>query len=126
MKFDRELIENRAMTEQACAFHPPYPERIGDFWAGEQIPTGALVQEDGSVLFRLYAPGMEKAEAVLTAFPDVQIALAKNDKGFFEGMLPYEPRFCGPQDVRFYLNGVLYLHPLMPVHYRSFRLVNYV
>lgn len=124
--FDRELIKNRAMTEQACAFHPPYPERIGDFFTGEQIPTGALVQEDGSVLFRLYAPGMERAKACLTAFPDVEIDLVKDKRGFFEGKLAYEPRFAGPQDVRFYLNDVLYLHPQTPVHYRSFRLVNFV
>lgn len=124
--FDRELKDNRALTEQACAFHPPYPERIGDFWTGEQVRTGALVQEDGSVLFRLYAPGMDRAKVCLTAFPDLQIELKKDGKGFFEGVLPYEPRLRGPQDVRFYLGDVLYLHPLMPVHYRSFRLVNFV
>ena len=49
--FDRELISNRALTEQSAAFHPPYPERIGDFMKGEQVQTGAIVREDGSVLF---------------------------------------------------------------------------
>lgn len=124
--FDRELIHNRALTEQACAFHPPYPERIGDFWAGEQVPTGALVQEDGSVLFRVYAPGMDRAYVCLTAFTDVRLDMKKDEKGFFEALLPYEERFRGPQDIRFYLNDTLYIHPLMPVHYRSFRLVNSV
>ena len=124
--FDPELIRSRALSEQACAFHPPYPERIGDFWGGEHIPTGAIVKEDGSVLFRLYAPGMDRARAVLTAFPDVQIPMEKNDAGFFEGTLPYDVRWRGPQDIRFYLNDVLYLHPQMPAHYRSFRQVNFV
>lgn len=124
--FDREHLENRALTEQACAFHPPYPERIGDFWQGEQVGTGAIMQEDGSVLFRLYAPGMERASVCLTAFPDVQIAMRKDGRGFFEGVLAYDPRFRGPQDVRFYLNDVLYLHPQTPAHFRSFRQVNYV
>ncbi|MBP3656340.1 MAG: hypothetical protein J6K32_06555 [Clostridia bacterium] len=124
--FRRELIDNRALTEQAGAFHPPYPERIGDFWGGQQTPTGAIVREDGSVLFRLYAPGMDRAEAVLTAFPDVQIDMIKNGEGFFEGVLPYSDRWRGPQDVRFYLDGTLFLHPQMPAHYRSFRQVNFV
>ena len=74
--FRRELIDNRALTEQAGAFHPPYPERIGDFWGGQQTPTGAIVREDGSVLFRLYAPGMDRAEAVLTAFPACNLPAA--------------------------------------------------
>ena len=124
--FDPELISNRALTEQACAFHPPYEERTGDFWQGEQVKTGAIVREDGSVLFRLYAPGMDRARAVLTAFPDVQFDMKKDERGFFEAALPYEARFAGPQDVRFYLNDTLYLHPQMPAHYRSFRQVNYV
>lgn len=124
--FDRELLENRALTEQANAFHPPYPERIGDFWQGEQVPTGALVREDGSVLFRLYAPCMDSARVCLTAFADVQLEMEKDARGFFEILLPYEQRFAGPQDVRFYVNGMLYLHPQMPAHYRSFRQVNYV
>lgn len=124
--FDPELLHNRALTEQACAFHPPYPERIGDFWQGEQVPTGAIVREDGSVLFRLYAPGMDRARVCLTAFADVQLDMRKDDRGFFEAALPYERRFAGPQDVRFYVNDMLYLHPQMPAHYRSFRQVNFV
>ncbi len=124
--FDPELLHNRALTEQACAFHPPYPERIGDFWQGEQVQTGAIVREDGSVLFRLYAPGMDRARVCLTAFADVQLELKKDERGFFEAILPYKRRFAGPQDVRFYVNDMLYLHPQMPAHYRSFRQVNFV
>lgn len=124
--FDKELLFNRALTEQSCALHPPYPERIGDFWQGEQVKTGAIVREDGSVLFRLYAPGMDRARACLTAFADVQLDMVKDERGFFEAVLPYEKRFAGPQDVRFYLNDTLYLHPQMPAHYRSFRQVNFV
>lgn len=124
--FDPELLHNRALTEQSCAFHPPYPERIGDFWQGEQVRTGAIVREDGSVLFRLYAPGVNRARVCLTAFADVQLEMTKDERGFFEAVLPYAPRFAGPQDVRFYLGDVLYLHPQMPAHYRSFRQVNFV
>lgn len=124
--FDKELLNNRALTEQGGAFHPPYPERIGDFWNGEQVYTGALVQPDGSVLFRLYAPTMDDVHVQLTAFPDMKIDMIKNECGFFEGTLPYDPQWRGPQDVRFYVNGLLYVHPQMPAHYRSFRQVNFV
>ena len=124
--FDNELISNRALTEQGSAFHPPYKERIGDFWSGDQVQTGAIVQEDGSVLFRLYAPGMNEVRVVLTAFKDVQILMQKNGDGFFEGFLPYDERYRGPQDVQFYVNGMYYVHPQMPAHFRSFRQVNFV
>ena len=124
--FDKELLFNRALTEQSAAFHPPYPERIGDFFSGEQVPTGAIVRADGSVLFRLYAPQMDRARVCLTAFADVSLDMTKDERGFFEAALPYEPRFAGPQDVRFYVNDMLYLHPQMPAHFRSFRQVNFV
>ncbi|MBR2942965.1 MAG: hypothetical protein IKB82_06160, partial [Clostridia bacterium] len=77
-------------------------------------------------LFRVYAPGMDRARVCLTAFADVELAMEKDADGFFTALLPYEERFRGPQDFRFYLNDVLYIHPQTPVHYRSFRLVNYV
>ena len=52
--FDRELIENRAMTEQANAMHEPYVETIGEAPGGITLRTGAVVREDGSVAFRRY------------------------------------------------------------------------
>ena len=124
--FDRELIENRAMTEQACAFQPPYPEQIGDFLTGKQVRTGAQVQPDGSVVFRVYAPQVKNAVVHFTAFADVEVLLKKDGDGIFSGALPYEHRLRGPQDVEFWLDGQLYLHPQMPAHYRSFKLVNFV
>lgn len=124
--FDSDLIHNRALTEQACAMHPPYPQHIGDFFTGEQVPTGAIVQEDGSVLFRLYAPQMDTARVALKSFPDTAMDMQKDERGFFTATLPYDPRHRGPQDVHFFLNGMPYLHPQMPTHYRSFRQINFV
>lgn len=124
--FDPELIHNRALTEQVGAMHPPYAQRIGDFFTGEQVPTGAVVQEDGSVLFRLYAPQMETARVSLKSFPDTAMDMQKDGRGFFTAFLPYDPRHRGPQDVIFTVNGMPYLHPQMPAHYRSFRQVNFV
>lgn len=123
---DHELIQNRALTEQGSAFHPPYMERIGDFWNGTQIRTGAFVQQDGSVLFRLYAPNMDDVRVVLTAFKDLEIPMTKDGQGFFTGLLPYDKKYRGPQDVQFYVNGMYYVHPQMPAHFRSFRQVNFV
>lgn len=123
---DHELIQNRALTEQGSAFHPPYMERIGDFWNGTQIRTGAFVQQDGSVLFRLYAPNMDDVRVVLTAFKDLEIPMTKDGQGFFTGLLPYDKKYRGPQDVQLYVNGMYYVHPQMPAHFRSFRQVNFV
>ena len=124
--FDQELLTNRALTEQGSAFHPPYMERIGDFWNGTQVQTGVIVQEDGSVLFRLYAPKMDKVRVVLTAFKDLTIPMVKDEEGFFTGLLPYDEKYRGPQDVQFYVNDMYYVHPQMPAHFRSFRQVNFV
>ena len=85
--FTKELLTNRALREQSSAFHPPYPERIGDFWNGEQVPTGALVQEDGSVLFRLYAPGMDRARAELAEGKRIVILKSRRQaERFLEGL----------------------------------------
>ena len=67
--FDNELISNRALTEQGSAFHPPYKERIGDFWSGDQVQTGAIVQEDGSYYSlgnaEAIAPEMDLSDAAV-------------------------------------------------------------
>lgn len=124
--FDWELLTNKAMTEQAAAFNPPHPEPVGDVLAGQAVRTGALVRQDGSVQFRVLAPAARSAEVWLTAFPDARVALRRDQEGMFEGVLPYEERLRGPQDIRILLDGLEFLHPYIPAHYRSFRLVNFV
>lgn len=126
MLFDKELIVNRAMTEHACAFQPPYPEQIGDFLTGSHERTGAQVQPDGSVQFRVWAPEAKEAAVYLTSFPDVLHTLCRDEAGMFSGTIAYDHKQRGPQDVCFYLDGKTFLHPQMPAHYRSFRLVNFV
>lgn len=124
--FNPELITNKAMTEQAAAFNPPYPQMIGSPEQGRQEKTGAIVREDGSVLFRVYAPWAKRARVLFSAFPEFELVLAQNQDGVFEGVLAYDVRYRGPQDFCFELDGVEILHPSSPVHYRTFRLVNMV
>lgn len=124
--FDRELIENRALTESGNAMHPPYEETIGEGAAAMSVRTGAVVREDGSAAFRIYAPKAKEAYVTLTSFEDVKVDLQKDESGVFFGVLPYEERFRGPQDVKFYLDGTVYLHPRIPAHFRSYNLVNVV
>ena len=112
--FDRELIENRALTEHACAMHEPYPEIIGEGEGSISVRTGAVVRQDGSVAFRVYAPEAKEAYVTLTSFADVKVELEKDESGVFFGVLPYEERLRGPQDVKFWLDGTMYLHPRMP------------
>ena len=120
--FEKDFLENRALTEHACAMHEPYPEIIGDM----SVRTGAVVREDGSVAFRLYAPNAGEVCVTLTSFKDVKVVLEKDDSGVFFGVLPYEERLRGPQDVQFWVDGTLYLHPRMPAHFRCYNLVNVV
>lgn len=125
--FDKELIANKAMTEQAAAFNPPHPQFIGgDFHSGRPERTGAIVREDGSLLLRVCAPSAKTAEVAMTAFPEVRIPLAKGADGMFEGVFPYDPKYRGPQDISFHLDGLFFLHPYVPAHYRTFQLVNFV
>lgn len=123
---DKELIENRALTEHACAMHEPYPEIIGEGEGSISVRTGAVVRQDGSVAFRVYAPEAKEAYVTLTSFADVKVELEKDESGVFFGVLPYEERLRGPQDVKFWLDGTMYLHPRMPAHFRSYNLVNVV
>ena len=124
--FDKELIENRALTESGNAMHPPYAETIGEGAAAMNLRTGAVVREDGSVAFRVYAPKVKEAYVTLTSFEDIRVELEKDESGVFFGVLPYEERIKGPQDVKFFLDGTMFLHPRIPAHFRSYNLVNVV
>lgn len=126
MKFSPELLDNRALTEYAAASCPPYPERIGGRYAERYEETGALKQADGSILFRWYAPEAKRIVLKLTAFQEEEFPFVSDGKGMWSVTVPWTQARKGPQDLEFYLDGAFVIHPLVPVHFRTFKLVNFV
>ncbi len=89
--------------------------------------TGAILQENGDFLFRIYAPKAEEVRVEVTIDPETpDLYLEKDADGFFTGVLPYSKRLAGPKTINYYVDGALMLHPATPIFYWNFRPANYI
>lgn len=91
--------------------------------------TGAFLQENGDVLFRLYEPAATEIELEWIAGHDREkMRLTKNDRGFFEGILPYtgDPKMIGKRTFKLRIDGVEVVHPRIPSIFRGHQMINYV
>ena len=89
--------------------------------------TGAILQDNGDILFRIYAPEACDVRVEVTIDPETpDIILQKDDQGFFTGLLPYQERLAGPKTINYYVDGALMLHPQTPIFYWNFRPANYI
>ena len=61
MEFSKEFLENKVYCDQPTMFNPLLKERT-DGMTGEEMNTGALVQPNGDILFRIYAPNAKTVE----------------------------------------------------------------
>lgn len=128
MGYIKEFQENRGIRERALAFSPQLPQKLfsADEWSpGADVPSGALVQDNGDILFRFYAPGADRVE-VEAGHERPPIALQDRGDGVWEGTLPYDPLFAGPHTVQYRLNGVAVLDPYTPIWFSMNRPVNYI
>lgn len=121
MDYIKEFQEDRGIRESVIAFSPQLPQRID----GREVQTGALIQDNGDILFCYYAPGAESVE-VETGRDRPVIALQDRGDGVWEGTLPYDPLFAGPHAVQFRLNGIAVLDPYTPIWFAMNRPVNYI
>jgi len=122
MKFSKEFLSNKIFKDLALNFDPPNPARID----GKLLETGTLIQPNGDILFRIYAP---KATDVTLKFDLVrsgELILKKKDDGVFEGLLPYDENHTGPMTVDVYVDGMVFLYPYMPIHWSASRPHNFV
>ena len=89
--------------------------------------TGAILQDNGDILFRIYAPEATDVRVEVTIDPETpDIHLKKDSQGFFTGILLYQERLAGPKTINYYVDGALMLHPQTPIFYWNFRPANYI
>lgn len=146
------MLDNKAMSETALNFEPLPEQRVLN--APRRVPSpvmklGALVQPNGDVLFRMYAPTASRVEveihnlkrklfevengfdpAILSSHSFTSygqmLPLEKQENGCFEGTLKYTELVAGPRTVNFFVDGVLVLEPHVPVAYTGDRYTNFV
>lgn len=123
----REMITNKALTDTCFAFNPLLPEEIAGENGSEGILTGAVVQENGDIIFRIYAPKAKEVSVDIKILTDMPpIPLVKRENGIFEGTFPYRPDFTGPKTIDYIIDGTVMLHPYTPICFCYNRPVNYV
>lgn len=128
--FSDDMLNNKALTDMFYSFNPLLNEQVGESRDPHnitRIETGALVKNNGDIQFRILAPGAETVEVdVKILYDEAPIPLKKNEEGMFEGILPYNPAFCGPRAIDYIIDGVVALHPYTPIYYCYGRPVNYI
>ena len=61
MKFSEDFLRNKMFTNHALSFEKPDRETVN----GECVDTGAMLQENGDYIFRIYAPKAEDVRILL-------------------------------------------------------------
>lgn len=147
MDFIKLYQTDRGINETALNFAPIKPQRMGPPpggprgekgrgpgaggpggpAGGKRIQSGALLQDNGDILFRMVAPGEPLIEVVFGHGPNQRIIRLEN-KGekIFEGTLLYDASNAGPHGFTFRVDGVEVLHPYMPICFYMDRAVNYI
>ncbi len=132
MQLSEEMLTNRSYSNTPLHFSPLLPETVTPPGITDpmearakarQIPTGALVQSNGDVLFRMYAPNAHSVE-VLFETQKIRVELEKKEDGLWEALFPY--RFSGPKATEWRVDGTYVLHPYANIYFSYNRAVNYV
>lgn len=127
-KNERYSLPRQLAANQVYQDWPLYYDPLR---AGERKPddprfpqeSGMAVQENGDVLFWLWAPG---ASEVFVTIEGRKQELKKNADGVFEGVMEYVPGFAGPHSFDFHVDGACLLSPYAPISWHRNRPVNYV
>lgn len=117
--FSKAYLNNPAFTGTVLSFTKQLPERVN----GIPTDTGALIHENGDVLFRIWAP---EAQSIQVQVWKKTVKLKKEDSGMWSGVLTYDPAYTGLYPTRVYVDNALFLHPYMPVYWQENRSCNYV
>ena len=126
MEFSKEFLENRVYNDQPLMFNPLLKERIGGM-NGVEIDTGALVQPNGDILFRIYAPNAGTVEIkVLAQGASARCVLERGEDGIFEGIYPYDAKYCGPHSIDILVDGMVVIYPYIPVLWHRNKPVNFI
>ena len=135
------ILDNPSMHATALQFVPIPVQRLSkEKFGGEVIESGARIQANGDVKFCIYAPTAEsvKIEVRMLAAKKFQqqvnydreilcprghkdehetIELVKDERGCFNGILPWSSLNCGYQQLKVFVDGVFVVEPHMAVSY---------
>lgn len=123
MEISKEILENRSFSHTPSHFSPIAPEWIGGEQDGASVQTGAIVQPNGDVLFRMYAPGASSVRVHFAAH-GIWLDLKHAENEIWEAVFPYQ--FSGPKATEWYVDGNYVLHPYGNLYFSYGRTVNYV
>lgn len=146
-------IENCSTFSTAHIFDPLPDQRFGSAVdrTSTTVKTGARIQPNGDVFFRVYAPTARSVEVQFPqvsakmmyeehdydpeylvahaqpwmGLPEYSLALEKSGD-FFEGTLPYSKLVASRRAFYLYIDGVQVVEPHMPVTFGSDRFGNFV
>lgn len=124
MQFSKEFLSNKMFCNLPMAFDPMLPETIG----GKRENTGALLQDNGDVVLRIYAPNVRQVavKIVINRFLVYDISLEKSADGYFQTRLTDDGRFNGPLNLNIFFDGVRLLYPYIPIYWSAGSVCNYV
>ncbi len=122
MKFSREFLSNKVFQDLALNFDRADVARVDS----KLLETGAVVQPNGDILFRIFAPQAKDVTLKFQLVRDGQLVLKKNEEGVFEGLLGWEEDHTGPMNVVVYVDGMDFLYPQMPIHWSTSRPRNFI
>ncbi len=126
MEFSTEFLNNSMFAEQPTSYLPVGAMRMHkarDPQEDESIETGALIQPNGDILFRIYAPHASKVTILVSKR---ECPLIKTENGVFEGVYPYDPTYCGPHSIDVIEDGDMVIDPYIPVFWHRNRPVNFI
>ncbi len=120
--FSQEFLSNPIFRATALNTDPPAPVRID----GNPVETGALLQPNGDIRFRIYAPQAQDVTLKFDLVRNGVLVLDRQANGLFEGLLPYDDNHTGPMSVDIYVDGMMFLYPYMPIHWSNSRPHNFI
>ncbi|MCD7762058.1 MAG: hypothetical protein LUI14_02460 [Lachnospiraceae bacterium] len=127
-----ELLKNQVFHEDTNDFEVRGPECISGRGPDAKTAwTGALVQDNGDVLFRLYAPDaayvkLDFGGTHIRTKKGVVLDMEKKEDGMWEYLLPYDSNDVGPRDFHFIVDGARVISPYLPIYHRTGKNNNYV
>lgn len=125
------LNANQTFQEDAIGFENRDPALRGRGRGDSAAAANTVVQPNGDVLFRIYAPDAQYVKlnfggSHIRTKKGVVLDMEKRENGVWEYLLPYSPSDVGPRDFTFIIDGASVISPTLPVYHRSFRMNNYV
>ena len=116
-RFSPEFLANKTFQDLPLNFDPAPALMVN----GEPIETGAFLQENGDVLFKVFAPYAQNVQLKTATGPgrESEFRLTKQANGVFQGRLVYNETATGPVHVQVKVDGVPTIDPYLPVQWTS-------